>query len=84
MFKHIITALLTVTLGVSLFGAQEPVVNVKAAKAAAVKAECKKAAKDCKACPKAAKDCKACPKAAKACGKAVLPACAKKDAASSP
>ena len=93
MFKHIITALLTVTLGVSLFGAQEPVVNVKAAKAAAVKAECKKAAKDCKACPKAAKDCKACPKAAKdckvcpkaakACGKAVLPACAKKDAANS-
>ena len=83
MFKHIITALLTVTLGVSLFGAQEPVVNVKAAKAAAVKAECKKAAKDCKACPKAAKDCKACPKAAKACGKAILPACAQKDAANS-
>ena len=74
MFKHIITAMLTMVLSVSLFGAKEPVVNVKAAaKATAVKAECKKAAKDCKACPKAAK----------ACGKAILPKCAKKDAANS-
>ena len=41
MFKHIITAMLTMVLSVSLFGAKEPVVNVKAAaKATAVKAEC--------------------------------------------
>ena len=90
MFKHIITAMLTMVLSVSLFGAKEPVVNAKAAaKAPAVKAECKKAAKDCKACPKAAaKKCpkaaaKKCPKAAKACGKAILPKCARKDAANS-
>ena len=82
MFKHIITAMLTMVLSVSLFGAKEPVVNAKAAaKAPAVKAECKKAAKDCKACPKAAA--KKCPKAAKACGKAILPKCARKDAANS-
>ena len=81
MFKHIITAMLTMVLGVSLFGAAEPVVNAKAAQAPAVKAEVKKAAKDCKACPKAAA--KKCDKAVKACGKAILPQCAKKDAANS-
>ena len=37
MFKHIITAMLTVVLGVSLFGAAEPVVNAKAAQAPAAK-----------------------------------------------
>ena len=69
MFKHIITAVLTMTLAVSLFGAKEPVVGAKAPAAAvkAVKQEVKKA------CPKAdAKDCKACPKAAaKECAKVV-------------
>ena len=82
MFKYITTAMLTLVLGVSAFAAPaEPQVKAPVKKAAAaVKADCKKAVK--KACPKA-KDCKACPKAVKECGKAVLPKCAKKDAANS-
>ena len=80
MFKYITTAVLTMVLSVSLFGAKEPVVGAKASAKAAVKAV-KQDMKKC--CPKAAKDCKVAKDCAKACAavkkcaKAVLPQCAK-------
>ena len=68
MFKYITTAVLTMVLSLSLFGAKEPVVGAKAPVKAAAKAPCK-AAKDCKAVKDCAKACAA----VKKCAKAVLP-----------